>query len=149
MPLLAVGDPAPSFSVKDHTGQIVRLADFDGKQLVLWFYPKADTPGCTLEACGFRDRFSEVEAKGVAVLGVSFDSEDENRAFAEKYHFPFKLLCDADRALGVAYGATEDAKAGFAKRISYLIGEDGRIKKVWGKVDVKTHAGDVLKAADE
>ena len=146
MSLLRVGDPAPSFTVKCHTGELVRLADLEGKQFVLWFYPKADTPGDTLQGCSFRDHQKELDEKGAVVFGVSFDSVEENRAFAAKHHFAFRLLCDSDREIGMAYGACEDSRVGFAKRISYIVGEDGRVKAVWPKVDVKSHVADVLKA---
>lgn len=143
--MLKPGDAAPDFEVKDNQGRTVRLSDFKGKKdVLLWFYPKADTPGCTKEGCGFRDLNKEFSDKGVQVLGVSFDAVGENDQFAEKFHFNFPLLSDTERKLGVAYGAAEDAQARSAKRISYLIGRDGRIRNAWDKVDAANHPAQVL-----
>jgi thioredoxin-dependent peroxiredoxin len=142
--LLAVGTPAPNFKVQTDKDVTVTLNDFAGKTVVLWFYPKADTPGCTREGCGFRDRQTDFAAKNVQVLGVSFDTVAENRAFAEKFNFPFPLLCDTQREIGVAYGACDSADARSAKRISYVIGADGLIQQVYAKVDTATHPEDVL-----
>ena len=143
--MLKPGDVAPEFEVKDDHGRTVRLSDFKGtRDVLLWFYPKADTPGCTKEGCGFRDLNAEFTGKGVQVLGVSFDQTGENRSFSEKFQFNFPLLSDPDRKLGVAYGAADDAQARSARRISYLIGKDGRIRKAWEKVDATTHPAQVL-----
>ena len=142
---LSVGDVAPDFCVKSHTGQEVKLSDYNGKSVLLWFYPKADTPGCTREGCGFRDRLPEFEKKNAQILGVSFDTVEENRAFAEKYEYNFPLLCDTKREIGLAYGACDDAQAVNAKRISYLIGPDGKIAHSFGKVDASSHPEEALK----
>jgi thioredoxin-dependent peroxiredoxin len=142
--LLAVGAPAPNFQVKTDNDITVTLSDFAGKTVVLWFYPKADTPGCTREGCGFRDRQEAFTAKNVQILGVSFDTVAENRAFAEKFNFPFPLLCDTNREIGLAYGACDSAEARSAKRISYVIAPDGRIQQVYAKVDTATHPEDIL-----
>jgi len=91
--MLNVGDTAPRFTVKNHFGKDVSLSDFKGKKVVLWFYPKADTPGCTAEGCAFRDRVAKFNEKNTAVLGVSFDTVEENAKFAEKFGFEFPLLC--------------------------------------------------------
>jgi peroxiredoxin Q/BCP len=144
MPLLKPGDTAPDFQVPDQTGKVRTLGEFRGKRVMLWFYPKADTPGCTKEGCGFRDRTPDYEKKNVAILGVSFDTPKENAAFAKKFDFRFPLLCDTERKVGLAYGATEDPKAQYPNRISYLIGPDGKIEKVYGQVDVKIHPAAVL-----
>ncbi len=141
---LSVGDLAPSFSVLSHTGQEIKLSDYEGKSVLLWFYPKADTPGCTREGCGFRDRLPEFEKKNVQILGVSFDTVEENKAFAEKFEYNFPLLCDTKREIGMAYGACDDPQAANAKRISYLIGPDGKIKHSFGKVDATSHPEQAL-----
>jgi peroxiredoxin Q/BCP len=125
-----VGDRAPDFSVQDHTGQTVKLADLKGKRVVLYFYPKADTPGCTKEGCAFRDLASEYEKKGVVVFGVSRDPVEANAKFAEKFHFPFRLLCDVDGKLTTAYGAVMAKRPAFARRNTYVIGPDGKVEKV-------------------
>jgi peroxiredoxin Q/BCP len=143
--MLKPGEVAPEFAVKDDRGRTVRLSDFKGqKEVLLWFYPKADTPGCTKEGCGFRDLNQELAGKGVQVLGVSFDETGENRRFSEKFQFNFPLLSDPERKLGVAYGAADDAQARSARRISYLIGKDGRVRKAWDKVEAAAHPAQVL-----
>jgi thioredoxin-dependent peroxiredoxin len=143
--MLEPGVAAPDFEVTDHTGKTRRLSDYKGKNVVLWFYPRADTPGCTAEGCGFRDRIKQYEDRGVQILGASFDSVEANAAFAKKFGFEFPLLADTDRKLGIAYGAADDKSAGAAKRISYLIGPDGKIKKAYPKVNAAAHPEEVLK----
>jgi thioredoxin-dependent peroxiredoxin len=138
MALLAVGDLAPDFSLQTHRGDEVKLSALKGQTVVLWWYPKADTPGCTIEGCGFRDQYPEYEAKQVKVFGISCDTVEENRAFAEKFDFPFPLLCDPSRKVSLAYGAVEDTES-FPKRITYVISAEGRIAEVHGQVDVKSH----------
>ncbi|MFN0206476.1 MAG: peroxiredoxin [Planctomycetota bacterium] len=144
MPLLNVGDNAPDFQLQDHTGKTRTLGEFKGKRVLLWFYPKADTPGCTKEGCGFRDRARDYSKLNVQILGASFDNPKDNAAFVKKYDFTYPLLCDVNRTLGLAYGATTDPKATYPERISYLIGGDGKIEKVWDKVDAKAHPASVL-----
>ncbi|MBL8150423.1 MAG: peroxiredoxin [Blastocatellia bacterium] len=144
MPLLAVGEQAPNFLVKDNFGNDVQLTDFHGKTVVLWFYPKADTPGCTREGCGFRDKMPEFSHKQAQILGVSFDTVEENSAFAEKFSFNFPLLCDTQRQIGLAYGACDSKDAANAKRISYVINPEGKISHVYEKVDTTVHADQVL-----
>lgn len=143
--LLQPGDEAPSFRVKDHEGNEVALEDFRGKKVLLWFYPKADTPGCTIEGRALRDKYDEIQALGLVVLGVSFDTPEENKAFAEKYSFPFPLLCDTERELGLAFGACDDKGAEYARRISYVIDEEGRIAFAYPKVTPTTHADEVIR----
>lgn len=143
--MLAVGTKAPAFEVKDHTGKTVHLSDFAGRRVVLWFYPKADTPGCTVEGCGYRDLAAEFGKKKAVLLGVSFDNVADNAAFASKFHFTYPLLCDTGRQIGMAYGACETATDRSAKRISYVIGPDGTIEHAFPKVDTKTHPAEVLK----
>lgn len=142
--MIEPGALAPDFAVQDQTGKIVRLSDFKGRPVVLWFYPKADTPGCTAEGCGFRDRFREYGTKGVQIVGISFDTVPDNAAFAKKFDFNFPLLSDTERVVGLAYGAADDAKAQHAKRISYLIGADGRVKKAYPKVNAAAHPEEIF-----
>jgi peroxiredoxin Q/BCP len=142
--MLKVGDVAPDFTVRAHTGEDVSLKDFKGRRVVLWFYPKADTPGCTAEGCGFRDRQQGYAEKNAEILGVSFDTVEENRAFAEKFNFPFRLLCDTKREIGMAYGACDSADAGHARRITYVIDEDGRIAQAFEQVNAREHPEELL-----
>jgi thioredoxin-dependent peroxiredoxin len=142
--MLKPGDPAPKFSTPDETGKTRTLDEFRGKTVLLWFYPKADTPGCTAEGCGFRDRIGEFEKLGVVVLGASFDTQQENAAFKKKFSFPYPLLCDTTRALGVAYGAAADAKAKSATRCATLIGKDQKIVEHWPKVDAREFVGEAI-----
>jgi thioredoxin-dependent peroxiredoxin len=142
--MLKVGDPAPDFTASSHQGATVSLADFRGKKVLLWFYPEADTPGCTLEGRGFRDHQEYYDDNGIAIVGVSFDEVDRNAAFAEKYAFKFPLLSDVDRKIACAYGACADAKARHAERISFLIDEQGRIARIYDRVDPRDHPARVL-----
>lgn len=141
--MLSVGSQAPDFSVYDHNGNKISLSDFRGKKVVLWFYPKADTPGCTLEGQGFRDEFDSFQDKDVAILGVSLDTPAENKAFAEKFSFPFPLLCDAKREVSTSYHAVKGREDKYAARISYVIDGNGKIVEALEKVDVKSHAKDL------
>jgi peroxiredoxin Q/BCP len=142
--MLAPGTPAPDFRVAAHDGSTVSLGDLRGRKVVLWFYPKADTPGCTIEGKGLCAGYADFERLGATVLGVSFDTPAENRAFAEKFGFPYLLLCDTGRELGMAYGACDSRDAKHAKRISYLIDENGIIVHAMPQVDPATHAGEML-----
>jgi peroxiredoxin Q/BCP len=135
--LLSRGTPAPDFTVAAHDGKRISLGDLRGKHVVLWFYPKADTLGCTIEACGFRDHSSRFREKNTEVLGVSFDTVDENRAFAEKFGLPFRLLCDTTRELGLAYGACLTPSDRAPIRIGYLIDPEGRVKRAYPHADAK------------
>ena len=134
---------APGFSVKDHNGNTVSLADFNGKKVVLWFYPKADTPGCTIEGKGFRDDYEKFAQKNTVILGVSLDYETDNKAFAEKFNFPYPLLCDVNQEIALAYEAVKGPEDEYASRITYVIGEDGNILEAISQVDTKTHSGDL------
>ncbi|HVV87858.1 MAG TPA: peroxiredoxin [Kofleriaceae bacterium] len=146
MTKLAAGQPAPAFQAVAHDGSTVALHDFHGRWVLLWFYPEADTPGCTAEACGLRDEFRALTALGLVVLGVSFDDVAKNAAFAEKFHLPYRLLCDTDQELGRAYDAieTEGEDAGWPHRVSFLIDPRGQLVRVYDPVDPKTHAATVL-----
>ncbi|MFQ5450037.1 MAG: peroxiredoxin [Nitrospinaceae bacterium] len=141
--MLAPGTQTPNFTVKDHTGQTVSLSDFKGKKVVLWFYPKADTPGCTMEGQGFRNDYKNFASKNTVILGVSLDGETDNKAFAEKYSFPFQLLCDVNREISLAYHAVKSAEDSYASRITYVIDENGKILEAIESVDTKSHAGDL------
>jgi peroxiredoxin Q/BCP len=142
--MLKVGDNAPNFTVQTDTGKTVSLKDFTGKTVVLWFYPKADTPGCTAEGCGFRDLASQFNSKGIVVLGVSFDTPVENRKFAEKFGFEYPLLCDVNREIGLAYGAAKTKDDKYANRIAYVIDGKGKITAAFPKVDAAAFPAQVL-----
>lgn len=142
--MLKVGDKAPDFVSQDHTGKRISLADLRGKTVVLWFYPKADTPGCTAEGCGFRDLSNDYNRKNVVILGVSVDGAVANSAFATKYGFEFPLLCDVDRSVSVAYGACDDAAAVKAKRIGVVIDASGIIKAYYPTVDAQSFPAQVI-----
>ncbi|MEM9567365.1 MAG: peroxiredoxin, partial [Cyanobacteria bacterium P01_E01_bin.34] len=135
---LSVGSTAPAFTVKDTNGNTVSLSDFSGKTVVLYFYPKDDTPGCTKEACSFRDRYDIYQNKDVVVLGVSLDDSESHQAFTDKYNLPFPLLADTEGALTQAYDVDG---GGYAKRVTYVIDSDGQIAKVYDSVKTDTHAG--------
>ena len=140
------GDPAPAFSGQDQDGKTVNLADFAGKKIVLlYFYPKDNTPGCTKEACGFRDRMSELQKDNVEVIGVSFDSAPSHKQFIAKYNLNFILLVDADGKIADAYGARIEGK-NMARRVSYLIGTDGKIVHVTDSGDPEKHFGEMQSA---
>ena len=141
--MLEKGTKAPNFSVKDHNGNTVSLADFSGKKIVLWFYPKADTPGCTVEGKGFRDDYEKFTEKNTVILGVSLDNETDNKAFAEKFNFPYPLLCDVNHEIALAYKAVKGSQDEYASRISYVIDESGNILEAISQVDTKTHSGDL------
>lgn len=142
---LPVGAAAPAFTAKDTTGKTVKLSDFAGQILVLYFYPKDDTPGCTKEACSFRDSYSEFRGKDIAVLGVSRDSEASHQKFTEKFSLPFPLLADVDGAITKAYDAVKGEKA---KRVTYIIDKIGKIAHVYegDSLNTETHAKDILAA---
>ncbi|WP_414622302.1 peroxiredoxin [Calothrix sp. CCY 0018] len=140
---LPVGTEAPSFTAKDTNGNTVSLSDFKGKTVVMYFYPKDDTPGCTKQACSFRDAQSQYQSKDIAVLGVSADDEASHQAFTQKFNLNFPLLVDTDKSLIQAYDVDG---GGYAKRVTYVIGTDGKISQVDSDVNTSTHAEDVLKS---
>jgi thioredoxin-dependent peroxiredoxin len=149
--MLKEGTVAPAFTAKNADGETVRLKDLRGQKVVLYFYPKDDTPGCTKEACSFRDAFSDFKRRGIEVLGVSVDSEASHKKFAAKYKLPFTLLADPGHAIADAYGVYGEKKfmgrtyMG-VKRITFLIDEKGKVKKVFEKVKPEEHAQEVLQA---
>ncbi|MCU0518734.1 MAG: peroxiredoxin [Oscillatoria sp. Prado101] len=142
---LPVGAAAPAFTARDTTGKTVKLSDFAGQILVLYFYPKDDTPGCTKEACSFRDSYSEFRGKDIAVLGVSRDSEVSHQKFTDKFSLPFPLLADVDGAITKAYDVVKGDKA---KRVTYIIDKIGKIAQVYegDNLNTETHAKDILTA---
>jgi peroxiredoxin Q/BCP len=149
--VLKPGDSAPPFALADQSGRTVSLGDYAGRKLVLYFYPKDQTPGCTQEACSFRDQLSALAERGVAVVGVSPDSQGSHLKFAEKHGLGFPLLVDADHVLAEAFGAWgEKTLYGRTfmgiKRTTFLIDERGVIEKVWAKPKTKIHAEEVLAA---
>ena len=141
--MLEVGTTAPDFSVQDHHGETISLSGLRGKKVVLWFYPKADTPGCTMEGQGFRDDYQQFQDKNVTILGVSLDGVADNKAFAEKYSFPYQLLCDVNREIALAYHAVQAAEDKYASRISYVIDKEGKIAESIASVDTKSHSKDL------
>lgn len=141
----AVGSMAPAFSLSDQSGRQVSLDSLRGKWLVLYFYPKNDTPGCTEEACSFRDDMAQLTRLGAQIVGVSIDSATSNAEFAEKYHLPFPLLADKDGAVAKRYGAYADwTVARFARRYTFLIDAQGKIAKTYLKVDTSKHSAEII-----
>jgi peroxiredoxin Q/BCP len=140
---LTVGMDAPAFTAKDTNGNTVSLSDFAGKTVVLYFYPKDDTPGCTKQAQSFRDNYAEYQGKEMVVLGVSMDDEASHKKFTEKYGLPFQLLADTDGAITKAYDVEG---GGYAKRVTYVIDSNGKITHVDASVNTASHAQDILAA---
>lgn len=152
--MLKEGSKAPDFTAKDQDGKKVNLSDYKGKRVVLYFYPKDDTPGCTKEACSFRDADDVFNAKGIKVFGVSTDDEKSHQKFISKFQLPFDLLADTDKKIVEKYGVWGE-KSMYGRtymgtlRKTFLIGEDGKIVKIFDKVKVAEHADEVLKAFGE
>jgi len=148
---LKEGDIAPKFTVATSGGGKISLDDYQGQNVVLYFYPRDDTPGCTKEACAFRDEFAQFKRQGAAVFGVSPDSAKSHDKFIEKFKLPFPLLADEDKKIVTAYGVWGEKSFMGRKylgvyRVTFLIGPDGRIKKVWPKVKPEAHVAEVLAA---
>ena len=149
MTSLKIGDKVPAFSVSDDRGNIQSLEDYLGKKLVVFFYPKANTPGCTAEACDLRDHFKELQDAGYSLLGVSADSAKSQRNFSEKFDFPFPLLADQDKAVINAFGVW-GLKKFMGKeyegihRKTFIIDEKGKIARIIDKVKTKEHASQIL-----
>ncbi len=146
-----LNQPVPDFELPATGGKTFALSAAKGAPIVLYFYPKDDTPGCTKEACSFRDADSELAQKGIKVFGVSLDSEESHRQFASKYGLPFTLLSDTDHSVSELYGVYGEQTYGDRKymgvaRKTFLIDEEGRIRKVFDKVNVEAHAGEVMAA---
>ena len=138
---LKIGDNAPDFTLLDQNNIEHTLSDYIGKKIVVYFYPKDDTPGCTKEACSIRDNINAFEENDITVLGISYDSPKSHKKFAEKYNIPFTLLSDSNKSIAEAYNSN-----GFlmAKRNTFLIDPEGEIFKIYKKVDVTTHTDKIL-----
>ncbi len=152
--MLEVGDEAPNFELASDTGEDVRLSDSKGRKVILYFYPKDDTPGCTTEACELRDRMPAIEEKEAVILGVSPDGVKSHQKFKAKYQLPFTLLVDTDHKVAVAYGAWGEKKL-YGRRYegilrkTFLIDERGRIERVFENVKAKGHGDQVLGALSD
>ncbi|QDD13071.1 peroxiredoxin [Candidatus Methylopumilus rimovensis] len=144
-PILKIGEDAPTFTLPDSQGNQVSLNDYKGKWAVLYFYPKDDTPGCTKEACQFRDDFKTLEALGAKVIGISIDDSFSHQKFAEKYNLPFPLLSDASGEVADRYGALNNFLViKLAKRYTYLINPQGKIAKIYLSVDTSKHSQEII-----
>ena len=143
--MLEVGDPAPQFDLESDTGERVTLESFRGRPVVIYFYPKDDTPGCTRQACGIRDVYSEFEAAGAAVYGISADTKDSHGRFKAKYSLPFTLLADPEHKLGEPYGVAQEGKNSY-ERSTFVIGPDGNVSRILRRVNPDSHADEVLAA---
>ncbi len=148
---LAVGQTAPELSIPDQHGKTVTLKNFKGKQVVLYFYPKDDTPGCTKESCDFRDVESQILRAGGAIVGVSLDGKESHQKFIKKFGLPFPLLSDADAVISKAYGVYKEKsmygrKYWGIERSTFIIDADGKVKAIFRKVKVDGHADEVLTA---
>jgi peroxiredoxin Q/BCP len=151
---LEAGQTAPAFELKDQDGNIHRLSDYAGKTVVLYFYPKDDTPGCTVEACSFRDNHQDLLDAGAVILGVSADDEDSHTKFREKFDLPFPLLADTETAVSQAYGVWGEKNMYGRKfmginRATFMIGPDGTLTKIWKRVTPEGHGEDVLSSIKE
>jgi thioredoxin-dependent peroxiredoxin len=143
------GDPAPDFSLPDGDGNLIRLSDFRGQRVVLYFYPRDNTPGCTKEACGFRDIYPDYQASNIAVLGISTDGAKSHAKFTTKFDLPFPLLCDEEAKVATAYesyGLKKFMGKEFmgVSRNTFVIGVDGLIEKIYRKVKPELHAAEIL-----
>jgi peroxiredoxin Q/BCP len=142
--MLKAGDPAPDFTLVAHDGAKLSLASLRGVKVLLWFFVEANTPACALEGRGFRDHQAYFDESNIRVVGISFDSPEDNAAFARKYEFGFPLLSDSDHAVAIAYGACSGAGARYPERMSFLIDERGAIERVYDQVDPRDHPARVL-----
>jgi len=147
---LQIGSPAPDFSANNQKGETLSIGHFIGKKLVLYFYPKDDTPGCTAEACSLRDNYQDLIAKGYAILGVSPDTEVKHQKFIDKYDLPFDLLADTDNTVALAYGVWVEKSMYGRKymgiaRTTFVIDEKGNLAEIIEKVDTKNHATQIIK----
>ena len=149
MSILKAGDKAPGFTAKDQNGKTVSLSDFSGKKVILYFYPKDDTPGCTAEACDFRDNYQSMLSKGFEVIGVSTDDEKSHKKFETKYSLPFPLIADSDKSIVEAYGVWVEKNMYGKKymgtaRTTFIIDGDGTIRHIIEKVDTKNSSQQVI-----
>ena len=146
---LTIGDPAPDFTSTDQAGQPIRLSDYRGRKVVLYFYPKDDTSGCTAQACSLRDNYADLRAAGYEILGVSVDNQASHQKFISKYDLPFSLVSDTDKQVVDAYGVWQEKSMYGRKymgtaRTTFLIDKNGIITDIIGKVDTKKHAEQIL-----
>ncbi len=146
---MEVNDKAPDFNTTDENGKEVALKDFRGKTVVLYFYPKADTPGCTREACGFRDSYAAIKKTGVVLLGMSADTAASQKKFQDKFSLPFPLLADAEKKIANLFGVLKERQMYGKKvkgiaRTTFIIGPDGKIKHIFNNVKAEGHADEVL-----
>ena len=141
--MIEEGQPAPDFELASDAGDTVRLSELKGSPVVLYFYPRDDTPGCTKQACGIRDEYARFREAGAVVLGVSSDTQASHARFREKYGLPFTLLADPERVAGEAYGVTKEGSRSF-ERSTFVIGADGNVAKVMRRVKPDEHAEQVL-----
>ena len=151
---IEINDKAPEFTSLDQNGKNISLKDYKGKWVVLYFYPRADTPGCTIEACGFRDSFGKIEKSGAVVLGVSPDQPKAQKKFEEKYNLPFTLLADADKTICNAYGVIQEKnmygkKVMGVARTTFIIGPNGKVRHIFRKVKPEGHPDEVLEYLKE
>jgi len=146
MPIVVTeGQPAPDFELETDAGETVKLSNLRGKPVVLYFYPKDDTPGCTRQACGIRDAWSEFQKAGAEVFGISADTTASHEKFKSKYSLPFALLADPERKLGVPYGVGQEGKSSY-ERSTFVIDADGNVAKIMRRVNPDRHADEVLEA---
>ncbi|MDZ4678550.1 MAG: peroxiredoxin [Oligoflexia bacterium] len=144
---LKAGDLAPSFTLKSQDGRTYSLSDYKGRWVVLYFYPKDDTPGCTKQACSFRDNFESYKKMGIQVFGISVDDETSHDAFAKKFHLQFPLLADTEKKTSKAYGAFSNEK--YSDRFTFVIKPDQTIGHIFEKVNVEAHASEVMEAIEK
>jgi thioredoxin-dependent peroxiredoxin len=148
---LNIGDEAPDFAVRDQDGIVHKLADYRGRKLVIYFYPKDDTPGCTAQACNLRDNYYDLRQKGYEIIGVSVDDEKSHQKFINKYELPFTLLSDTDKKMVEDYGVWQEKSMYGRKymgtmRYTFIIDENGIIQDIITKVDTKEHAAQLVKS---
>ncbi len=142
---ISAGEVAPDFSAKNQDGKTINIKDQRGKYVLMFFYPKDETPGCTKQACALRDQYAEIKKMNAVVFGISRQDEKSHKAFASKHKLPFDLLVDADGTIGRLYGVGSMPVVGFSQRQSILIGPDGKVIRFYETVEPETHAGEVLK----
>jgi len=142
------GTRAPEFTSLLTTGDVVKLDDYKGKKVVLYFYPKDDTPGCTIEACGLRDQYEKIRELGAEVLGVSVDNVVSHQHFTQKFKLPFQLVADSDKSITKAYGVLNE-KSNMARRVTFIIDEKGIVEKVFDPVKADAHTQQVIEALSQ
>jgi len=140
-----VGTSAPDFEAPVTSGSTIHLHDYRGQKIVLFFYPQDDTPGCTIESCGFRDVYDKVKAMGAEILGVSVDDVDSHKRFTEKFSLPFPLVADVDKKIAKTYGVLSE-KSPVARRVTFLIDQNGKVIKIFDPVKAASHPAEILEA---